>query len=511
MLSERLLEQLRLTPDTLGGHMALSLAALSAGLVVSIPLGVAASRRPRLAGAALAAAGVVQTVPSIALLAIMVPLLAWALPEEGVRHSIGFWPAFLALTLYSLLPTLRNTVAGLAGVPASCVEAAQAMGMTARQQLLRVELPLAAPVIVAGIRTSTVWVVGIATLATPVGATCLGDHIFSGLRTLNYTAVMVGCALAAGLALALDQMIRRLEQAVRQRRAGRAAAIVAALAGLFTVALARPVAQALGSRDGPPRVVVGAKTFTEQYILAERLASALRAAGYEVDKRENLGSTILFEALRNGSVDVCVDYTGTIWATILGESEPASRERTMAEIARRLPEQYGIVCLGGLGFENAYALAMSAERAARLGIRRIGDLGPRAASMSIGGDFEFFARPEWRRVQERYGLRFGEQRGMDASLMYGAARSGAVDVITAFSTDGRILAFGLAVLEDDREAFPPYDAVILLSRRAARDQRLQAALRPLLGRVGPEAMREANHAVDVLGATSAEAARRLAP
>ena len=215
-------EQLALLPSRLAAHLELSLAALALAAVLSVPVGIRVARRGGAANAVLAAASVVQTIPGLALLAIMVPLLAnlGALIREplGVKlRGIGVAPALVALTLYGMLPILRNTVTGLAGVDPAVREAAQGVGMTPRQSLLRVEIPLALPVIVAGLRTSAVWIVGTATLSTPVGATSLGNFIFSGLQTRNQTAVLVGCAAAALLALLLDQVIRMLEAGVRRR------------------------------------------------------------------------------------------------------------------------------------------------------------------------------------------------------------------------------------------------------------------------------------------------------
>ena len=171
-----MIAQLALLPGYLTAHLQLTLVALLVATVFSVPAGVAITRRPRLAQPLLALASVIQTIPGLALLAIMVPLLAaLALP------SIGFLPAVAGLTLYGILPILRNTATGLGMIDTALIEAARGVGMTSRQQLWLVELPVALPVIIAGIRTATVWTVGMATLATPVGATSLGNYIFSGL------------------------------------------------------------------------------------------------------------------------------------------------------------------------------------------------------------------------------------------------------------------------------------------------------------------------------------------
>jgi osmoprotectant transport system permease protein len=199
-------------PDYLGSHIRVSLAALALGLLVSFPLALVARNRPRLRGALLGFASIVQTVPGLALLALFYPLLLAlaALSAQWLGFSFsafGFLPSVLALALYSMLPVLRNTITGLQGVDAAITEAAQGVGMTPRQSLLMVELPLALPVIMAGIRTAAVWVIGTATLSTPIGQTSLGNYIFAGLQTQNWVFVLFGCIAAAALALLVDGLL----------------------------------------------------------------------------------------------------------------------------------------------------------------------------------------------------------------------------------------------------------------------------------------------------------------
>jgi osmoprotectant transport system permease protein len=498
-------EQLALLPGYLTAHLQLTLFALLAGTAFSIPAGIAIARARRLERPLLAVASVIQTVPSLALLAVMVPLLS----ALGLR-SIGFLPAFIGLTLYSVLPILRNTVTGLSGLDPALTEAARGVGMTPRQQLWRVDLPMAMPVILAGLRTSTVWTVGIATLSTPVGAPSLGNYIFAGLQTRNLTAVLVGCVAAAILALALDALVHALGGALLSRRRSPLVGVLVALAALYaysTVTFVQGVRLA-----GPSRIVVGAKTFTEQYILSRVLAGQIETAtGSPVDVVSSLGSTVAFDALRAGEIDAYVDYSGTIWATVMNrESASVNRDAVLTEVGRFLKEQHGIEMVGSLGFENAYALAMRREQALDLGLRSIGDLTRSAPRLAMGADYEFFDRPEWRALRDAYRLEFRERRSMDPSLMYQAVANGQVDLISAFSTDGRIAALDLIVLEDDRHAIPPYDAVILAGARLARERPdVIAALRALTGRIDAERMRQMNLAVDQDGVTPAAVAREF--
>jgi osmoprotectant transport system permease protein len=455
-------------------------------LAISLPLGIVASRRPRLAELVQGAASVIQTVPSLALLALLVPLLG---------GMIGFVPAFVALTLYSVLPILVNTIVGIRQVDPVLLEAARGLGMSDRQMLWRVQLPLAAPKILAGIRTATVLVVGTATLATPVGQTTLGNYIFVGLETLDHLSIVFGCLFAALLAVALDQLIRLLEQAVRHpsRRLD-----LLALAGLLLVLLGglyQPLMRLL--TPAAQVACVGSAGFTEQHILSEVLREQLQAHGFEVEQRRGMGKMIQFEALRRNQIDCCVDYSGSLWAVVLQEKEVKNRDIILDRITTDLRQQYGIVCLGALGFENAFALAMRRARAEELGIKDIDDLARHAGDLKVAGDLQFFSRPEWVQVRDTYQLGFQEIKPMDASLMYAAVGSGGVDVISAYTTDGRIDSYDLVLLKDPRAAFLPYDAVILVSPAASHKPKLLAALKSLNGTIKEEEMRRANHRVDM--------------
>ncbi|MBZ0289427.1 MAG: ABC transporter permease/substrate-binding protein, partial [Anaerolineae bacterium] len=310
-MSEVLREQLQLLPDYLGRHMLLTIVALAAGTAISMPLSIIASRVDALRRPLLAAASIIQTIPALALLALFVLLLS----------QIGFVPAVAALILYSMLPVIRNTITGLQNVDENIVQAARGIGMTEGQILFKVQLPLAMPVILAGVRTATVWTVGMATLSTPAGATSLGNYIFSGLQTMNYVALTVGVISAALLAIVLDALIGLLELASRKRTpllAGAAilALTIVVLGGLWPVL---NDAYAARSRHGQNRslVVIGAKGFTEQYILANLMADRLEASGYTVETLESLGSAIAFEALSTGKIDCYVDYTGTVRANYM--------------------------------------------------------------------------------------------------------------------------------------------------------------------------------------------------
>lgn len=490
-MNENLREQLLLLPAYFQGHLLLTLAAISCGVLISVPLGVWAEQSARVKRPLLAVVSIIQTFPSLAILALVVALL-------GGR--IGFLPAFIALTLYSMLPIVRNTVTGLESVSNSVIEAAKGIGMSPRQILREVKLPLAMPVIVAGIRTAMVWTVGLATLSTLVGATSFGNYIFTGIQTRNLVAVTVGSLASAGLAVGLDSLIACLQWLVERRNEELDSSRIRRLRLAVYAVIAFIAAIALYGLLPQPRAdfVVGGKPFTEQYIMAGLLAGELEEAGFRVEQQLGLGSDVVFNAIRSGSVDIYVEYTGTIWANYMNRETNPGREAIREGVIEYLDQQ-GVNAAGFTGFQNRYALAMRRERAAELGVSSIDDLLPIAAELRAGADLEFFGRSEWLRLRDLYNIDFAEKLTFDPSLMYTALVEDQVDLITAYTTDGRVAAFDLLLLDDPRGALLAYDAMFLVSDAAASNPALMAMLGSLAENIPDAAMRQANRLVDVDG------------
>ncbi len=487
-------------PRYLAWHVLLSGSALALGLLIGLPLAVAASRSKALRWPALTLASLVQTIPSLALLALFYPLLlaisAAIKPLVGFGlPALGFLPSLLALTLYSILPILRNGVAGLTGLDPAVIEAADGLGMTPSQKLLRVEAPLAAPVAMAGVRTAAVWTIGAATLSTPVGQTSLGDYIFSGLQTENWVFVLFGCGASAVLAIVVDQLLGLIEIGAARRDLRRIWLGVGALVIGAGLAIA-PLTPGLFGVGQSQTYVVGAKNFSEQFILADLICDRLKAAGAATQTKQGLGSAVAFRALAANDVDVYVDYSGTLWTNLLQRKDTPPRAVMLAELTRVLKAKYGVTVLGSLGFENAYALAMKPDRAASLGVATLDDLTAKSSGLTLGSDLEFPSGPVWTSLKSAYGFKFAAIRSYTPTFMYHALSSGDADVISAFSSDGRIAADHLVVLPDPKGAIPSYDAVVLLAPKRTHDQRLIGALKPLIGAITVERMRQANLTVD---------------
>jgi osmoprotectant transport system permease protein len=469
-------------------HVMLVGASTAAAIAIGVPVGILAARRPRLGAPIVWLANVVQTIPSLAMFGFLLPL-----PFIG---GLGARVAIVVLILYALLPIIRTTVAGVRGVERSLVEAGTALGMTPRQLLWQVELPLALPSIVAGIRVAAVIGVGTATIAAAVGAGGLGEYIFRGLSMVDPTVILAGAVPAAALALLVDGLLLLAERGFRGRRRGRAAIAVGAAA---VVAIVAGAAWSRAASDSTPTIRVGSKNFTEQIILGELLAQEIERSGLRVERRLNLGGTFICDrALRSGDIDVYVEYTGTADTAVFKNSV----ETDPIRVRERVREAYagaGITMLPPLGFENTFAILVRGDDARRLGLRTIEDAAPHTRSWQAGFGYEFLQRADgYPGLAERYGLRFAAApRAMDLSLIYRALTQRQVDLVAGDATSGLIAAYDLFMLEDNRRYFPPYDAVpVARSAALLRHPELRAALERLAGRINVADMRFMNQAVD---------------
>jgi osmoprotectant transport system substrate-binding protein/osmoprotectant transport system permease protein len=469
-------------------HVLLVGASTIAAIAIGVPFGVLAARRPRLGAPVVWIANVVQTIPSLAMFGFLLPL-----PLVG---GLGARVAIVVLILYALLPVIRTTIAGIRGVDAALVEAGTALGMTPRQLLWQVQLPLAVPSIVAGVRVAAVIGVGTATIAAAVGAGGLGEYIFRGLSMVDPTVILAGAVPAAALALVVDGALLLAERALRGGRGSRRPAlavvcVVIVATGAAIVAF-RPAA-------GRGVVRVGSKNFTEQIILGEIVAGQLERAGLTVERRLNLGGTFICDrALRSGDIDVYVEYTGTADTAVFKAPAETDRARVLERVRQRYADG-GLTLMPPLGFENTFAILVRGDDARRLHLRTIEDAAPVSPSWQAGFGYEFLQRADgYPGLSQKYGLRFGSPpRAMDLSLIYRALADRRVDLIAGDATSGLIAAYDLFMLDDNRHYFPPYDAVPVARAAALLNQpRMRAALDALGGRISIDAMRGMNQAVD---------------
>jgi osmoprotectant transport system permease protein len=472
-------------------HVVLVFVSTLVAVGIGIPAGVAAARRPRLGRAILVAASAAQTVPSLALLGFLLPV-----PFIG---GVGPRTALVALVIYALLPIVRTTVTGIRNVDPAVIEAGVAMGMTRRQLLWLVQLPLALPSIIAGIRVAAVIGVGTTTIAAAIGAGGLGEYIFRGLSMVDTTTILAGAIPAAALALSVDGLLALLERRIRRGRttlagAARAAAAAALIVMIFAMA-------AIARTGGGAVVVVGSKNFTEQVILGELLAQAIEAeGGVRVLRKLNLGGTFICDrGLRTGELDVYVEYTGTAVSAVFHEDVPRD-SRQAFERARDLYARVGLTARDPLGFNNTFAVLVRTGDARALGLRTIDDLRAVERTWIPGFGYEFLQREDgYPGLVRTYELRFAVQpRAMELSLIYPALAGGQVDVIAGDATSALIESLELTQLEDSRQYFPPYDAIpVVRTASLLRHPEIGRALARLAGRISTDDMRELNAAVDL--------------
>ena len=488
-----------------GQHVILVGIATLVATAFGVPLGILAARRPLLGAPIVWIANAAQTIPSLAMFGFLLPL-----PFIG---GLGARLAVVVLIVYALLPIIRTTAAGLTSVDRSLVEAGTALGMTPMQLLRQVELPLALPSIVAGIRVATVIAVGTATIAAAVGAGGLGEYIFRGLSMVEPTVILAGAVPAAVLALTIDGGLTWLERLVSRSLSGRqtqrsqwpVAVAVLLLVGFFVGAI-------LTRAKDSEAIRIGSKNFTEQIVLGEIVAQIVEAGGLRVERRLNLGGTFICDrAVRTGDIDAYVEYSGTAHAAIF--HEPTNTDPT--QVLARVREKYadaGLTLLDPLGFENTFAILIRGEDARRLSLSTIQDAVAHARHWRAGFGYEFLQRQDgFPGLAERYNLRFAAApRAMDLSLIYRALADRQVDVIAGDATSGLIRAYDLTMLRDDLHYFPPYDAAIVARRSSLlAHPQLRQSLTQLSGRITVDSMRAMNYAVDVERRDPADVAREF--
>ncbi|MGQ0540322.1 MAG: ABC transporter permease/substrate-binding protein [Blastocatellia bacterium] len=483
-------------------HIFIVLLSTGLAVLIGLPLGILLTRIRSLQTPVLGFANIMQTVPSLALFGLLIPI-----PFIG---GIGAKTAVIALALYALLPVIRNTVTGILGIDPKVREASTAMGMTNGQVLRMVELPLAAPVILTGIRVAVVISVGVATVAAAVGAGGLGTYIFRGLRQNDNNLLVAGALASALLALLCDFALGQIEKsynigeranAGRRKLVGSAlAAILAAVVGFSYLPNFRSEISDLN--DAQPghvsgrKIVVGSKDFTESIILAEILAQLLEKQGVAVERRFELGGNIPQDSLLSGQIDVYPEYTGTAYTAILKHPPLTDPQKVYDQTKAEYASQFKLTVSPPLGFANDFAILVRGDVACKNNLKTISDAVPLAQNWQAGFGQDFMSRADgYPGFAKAYGFNFAKQpREMDLSLTYRALQSGELDIIAGNSTDGLISALDLFQLEDNKHYFPPYQAVYI-ARKDVYDI-LRDTFEKLNNAISTDEMRRLNYEVD---------------
>ncbi|MFV0529728.1 MAG: glycine betaine ABC transporter substrate-binding protein [Lachnospiraceae bacterium] len=498
-------------------HIQLTGIAVGLSLLIGVPLGVLICYVKKLSKPILAISNVIQAIPSMALLGFMIPIL-----------GIGVKPAVIAVMLYSLLPIIKNTYTGINNINVETVESAMGIGLTKFQILWKVQIPLALPVIMAGVRISAVTAVGLVTIAAFIGAGGLGFLVFSGIRTVNNMQIFAGAIPACLLALAVDYLAGIVEKLVTpislqksqkdrkslvdRRKTRRNQKIilgtcVVLLAGLFAYTHIQ------STRTSDRTLTIGGKDFTEQSIVANLAALMIEnETDITVNKMLDLGGTqVCFSALKAGEIDMYIEYSGTAYGDTLGLPLSSDMELVYQTVKDEFKEQFDIVVLPQMAFNNTYTLTVTSELAEEMNLVTISDLAKVAGQLRLGSTLEFLNRDDgYPGIKKLYDFEFSEVIGIDGSARYVALMNGKVDVVDAYSTDGLIKKFGLTILEDDKSFFPPYYAIPII-RNAAYEEfpEVEAILERLGAVLTNEVMVELNYKVDELQMNAVDVAREF--
>jgi osmoprotectant transport system permease protein len=474
-------------------HLLLVFISTALAVLIGVPLGILLTRRKSLQSPVLGIANVLQTIPSLALFGLLIPI--------AYIGGIGAKTAVIALTLYSFLPIIRNTVTGISGVDAKTREAAEAMGMTDWQILKMVELPLAAPVILTGIRIAVVIAVGVATVAAAVGAGGLGTYIFRGLRQNDNNLLLAGAISSAVLALFLDFALGQFEKSFdykkRSENSRRKFIAVGALALIATIFGFSFLQSSKNENQSSNQMIrVGSKDFTESIILAEILAQMLEKRGIAVERKFELGGNLAHDALVSNNLDVYPEYTGTAYTAILKQKPITDTKKVYDETKQAYAEKFELNVSPPLGFSNDFAILIRGDVARKNNLKTISDAVPLSKTWQAGFGQDFMSRADgYAGFAKAYNFNFAKQpREMDLSLTYRALQSGQLDLIAGNSTDGLITALDLFQLADDKKYFPPYQAVFIA--RNDKTETLRETFEKLNNAISTDEMRKLNYAVD---------------
>lgn len=461
-------------------HIELSFIALLIAVLIGVPLGILLTKTPKLSEPIINVAAVLQTIPSLALLGLMIPLF-----------GIGTVPAVIALVIYALLPILRNTYTGIVGVDPSLIEAAKGIGMKPARRLLRVELPLAMPVIMAGVRTAMVLIIGTATLAALIGAGGLGDLILLGIDRNNTSLILIGAIPAALLAIVFDIILRILSRVSYRKMLGTLAAILIVMLGVS-------LAPMLANKND--EITVAGKLGTEPSIITNMYKIIIEEeTDATVDVKDGMGkTTFLFNALKADEIDGYLEFTGTVLGELTKESPKSNEEKEVYQQAKTsLESKYDMTLLKPMKYNNTYALAVKRSFAEEHDLKTISDLKRVESEIKPGFTLEFNDREDgYPKVQKTYDLNFSQVKTMEPKLRYQAVEKGDINLIDAYSTDAELKQYDMVVLEDDQHVFPPYQGAPLF-KQAFLDEHPEVvkALNQLEGKISDEEMQDMNYRV----------------
>ncbi|WP_415425869.1 ABC transporter permease/substrate-binding protein [Staphylococcus borealis] len=467
---------------TIVEHIQISFIALLIAILIAVPLGIALTKTKRLSEVIMNIAAILQTIPSLALLGLMIPIF-----------GIGRLPAIIALVVYALLPILRNTYTGIKEVDPSLIEAAKGIGMKPMRRLTRVELPIAMPVMMAGIRTAMVLIIGTATLAALIGAGGLGDLILLGIDRNNASLILIGAIPAALLAIMFDLILRYMEKLSYKK--------LLITVGVMILIILLVIVVPLFGKKGDTITLAG-KLGSEPSIITNMYKILIEdETDNTVDVKDGMGKTsFLFNALKSDDIDGYLEFTGTVLGELTKEDLKSKKEDAVYQQAKQsLEKKYDMTMLEPMKYNNTYALAVKKDFAKDNNITTIGDLQKVEDKLKPGFTMEFNDRPDgYKAVSKAYGLDLSNIKKMEPKLRYTAVEKGDINLIDAYSTDAELKQYDMVVLKDDKHVFPPYQGAPMFKEKFLKEHpEIKKPLNKLKGKISDEEMQEMNYKVTV--------------
>ena len=474
-------------------HIKISFLALIIALLIAIPLGIYLSYHKKIAEIIIGITAILQTVPSLALLGLLIPFV-----------GIGGVPAVIALVIYALLPILRNTYTGITEVDPVYMLASRAMGMNELQQLIKIQIPLAMPVIMAGIRTATVLIIGTATLASLIGAGGLGSLILLGLDRNNNSLILLGAVPAALLAVLFDFILKRFEKADWKK-------ILVCIFAVMVLFFAGNIGADKMMKKN--KLIIAGKLGTEPEILINmyKILIEENMDNIDVELKSGFGKTsFVFNALKSGEIDIYPEFTGTAVFTFLKEN-PVSNDaaEVYSQAKKGMAEKFDMIYLSPMKFNDTYALAVPQKFAEENNLMKISDLEKIKDKIKAGFTREFNDREDgYKGLKKLYGFELPDIKEFEPKLRYVAVQNGDINLIDAYSTDSELAKYNLVVLEDDKKLFPPYQGAPLLRKDTLKKYpQLETILGKLQDKITDAEMREMNYEVGVDGKRAEDIAR----
>ena len=452
-------------------HLSIAFLSVGGAILIGIPLGLLISKFVKLKKPVLATSSVIQAIPSLALMGIFIPII-----------GIGNKTAIVIIAMYAVLPILRNTYAGLSNVDPSIIQAARGIGMTEWQILFKVKLPMALPVIMAGIRVAAVNSVSTATIAAFIGGGGLGKQIQAGIQIINTNMILSGAIPACLLALLMDYVFGVVERAVvpislssnintlnideinkiKHSRRNQLIVIFTCISLLVCNLIIKNI-----DFGKEYKITIGTTEYIEERIVSQLYAQIIEdRTDVRVELNNTMGSTlVLWEAIKANEIQGIPGYTGTYYATVLGL--PVYKNMQADDIYNDVSntlKDFGCNAVGQLGPNNQYVFAVKPELAQKYNLKTVGDLTSLSKDMVVGCSPSFYSREADGLIPvcKEYGLEFKDALTFGAAPMYLALMNDEVDVIVTYRTDGLLQKYDLVFLEDDHGFFPPYVLFMML-------------------------------------------------